>query len=553
VVRAALAFAPIDNLKITPSIYFQHVYFNDLPSFDPAGSNNPGDTFTQNWHTLNPQYSNVSAGWFVKQIPSQEPSSDQFYVPALKAEWHLASVDVTSSTSYMYRSFLAEQDWTTFTTYLLGLPWPLTSNAAALSIQPLKQNIFTQELRAQSADSKQPLQWTVGLFYTDSRQKDGQNSYTPDLPAQVLTATGQTIQQAFGEGLLPGNIGYYGLEQNRDTQLAGFGQVTYRLFERLSLVAGARVAREEVKYDVYQNGPLDGGASYRGGDQSQTVVNPKYGVNYQLDDNNLVYASATKGDRLGGVNYPLVENAGCKAALTAVGYQNGTPLSYQSDSLWSYELGSKNRLFGGRMQIEASAFFADWSNVQYPLYLTACGGEFTGNLAKARTRGFDFQTNVLVTEAFKVGLSMGYTDAKYATSLVANGVPVVANGEQINPWSSPWVVVPTAEYDFLFAGKYKMYARMDDSYHSKNPGPYQATNNPNSPIFNAAFIPNPSTNQLNIHVGTIWHGWDVSTYALNALNQHPVLYNYSRLPYEFNGAAFTTRPLTIGATANYRW
>jgi iron complex outermembrane recepter protein len=554
VLRAALTFAPTESLAITPSLYYQHIFFKDVPTFDPAGSNGPGDTFTHNWSSLNPQYSNVGDGRLVFQGLLLQPSSDQLYLPSLKGLLNLDAVSLTSSTSYLYRRYAAQQDFTTVNPVLVGLPWPVTANAASISYTPSYQNVFVQELRAQSPDSTRSLQWTLGLFYTKSRQENSQLVWSPYWPTQIEAAFGKPILQAFGQNLLPGNYSIYENEPISDTQLATFGQINYRLFNRLNLIAGVRVARETDKYSIYVNGPLNGpNATQFSGEQSQTVVDPKFGINAQLDDNNLLYISAAKGDRIGGVNPPFYNFAACNAALAALGYPNGAPSTYQGDTLWSYEIGSKNRVFGGRLQIEASAFHIKWSDIQQIVQVSACTEGFTSNLGKATSNGFDFQAAALVTDALRLALSLGYTNAKNATTIVSGGNAVVANGQQVNPYSSPWIVVPTAEYDFTIAGDQKGYLRVDDTFHSKNPGPYQPTNNTNSPTYNAFFIPNPAYNQLNAHLGTTWSSWDVSVYALNLLNSHPLLYNQQIQPFTFYGSTFTIRPLTIGFTSIYRW
>lgn len=555
VLRAALTFAPTSSLKITPSFYYQHKFFKDVPTFDPAGSNDPGDTFSENWHSLNPTYSNVGDGRLVFQGLLLQPSSDQLSLPSLKGELNLGSVSLTSSTSYLYRRYTAQQDFTTVMPVIIGLPWPLTANAAANSFTPSYQNIFTQELRAQSTDSDQPLQWTLGLFYTKSRQLSFQRVWSPYWPTQVQAAYGVPIEQTnFGQNLLPGDYSIYEREPISDTQLATFGQATYQIFKHVNLVAGARVARETDDYSIYISGPLNGpSATQFSGKSGQTIVDPKFGVNVQLDDNNLLYVSAAKGDRIGGINSPFYNIAACNAALAALGYPNGAPSTYKGDSLWSYEIGAKNKLFNGRLQLETSAFHIKWSDIQQIVQVPACTEGFTSNLGKATSNGFDFQAAALVSDAFKLGLSVGYTNAKNATTIVSGGNTVVANGQQVNPLSAPWIVVPSAEYDFTVAGDYKAYARVDDTFHSKNPGPYQPTNDTSSPTYNAYFIPNPAYNQLNVHLGTTWNGWDVSIYALNVLNSHPLLYNNQLQPFTFYGSTFTIRPLTIGFTSAYRW
>ena len=554
VLRVALTYAPLDTLKITPSIFYQRIHWNDEPTFDPGTSNSP-DVMTANWSSLNPTYSNVAAGRLVFQGFSLQPSDDKLFLPSLKIEEKWANIEFTSSTSYMNRNYNGEQDFTTPMSLFVGLPWPTTAQAAAQSYTPSTFNVFTQELRAQSANADQRLQWTFGLFYNDARQRNVQYLVSPYFPTQVFQATGQSVQQAFGQPMLPGGVSIYENEPDTDTQVAAYGQITYQLFRHVGLLAGARVARETDKYSIYVNGPLNGpNTTAFSGKEQETAVDPKYGVNVQLDENNLLYVSAAKGDRIGGVNPPPYDFPACIAALAALGYANASALStYKGDSLWSYEIGSKNRLFGGRLQLQGSVFHIDWNDVQQNQNVPTCQEGFTTNRGKATSNGFDLQAEALVTDALKLGVSVGYTNARNATTIISGGNPVISKGEQINPLSSPWIVVPTAEYNFTIAGGHKGYLRVQDTYHSKNPGPYNPNTDPSNPAYIAYFIPNPSYNQLDIHLGTTWNGWDASVYALNAFNSHPLLENESQYPATFVGSVFTLRPLTIGVTTMYHW
>ena len=553
VLHAALTLAATSSIRITPSVFYQHIYWNDVPTFDPGSSTYP-DTMTANWSSLNPTFSNVDAGRLAFQGLLLQPSDDQLYLPSLKIEDTLPGVSLASITSYLYRRYDAQQDFTTVMPFFVGLPWPTTPNAAANSYTPAYLNVFAQELRASSTNPDQRLQWTFGLFYNESRQTGYQWVWSPYFPTQVEEGTGQPIQQVFGQPQLPGNLSIYEREPLSDQQLAGYGQLSWQLVKHLSLVAGARVARETDKYSIYINGPLNGPtATQFSGTERQTVVDPKYGINLQLDENNLLYVSAAKGDRIGGVNPPFYNFTACNQALAALGYPNGAPGTYTGDSLWSYEIGSKNRLFDGRLELQVSAFHIKWSDIQQIVQVPACTEGFTSNLGQATSNGFDFQAQALITDRLKVGLSMGYTDARDSTTIVSGGNNVVANGEQINPYSAPWIIVPTLEYNFPIAPGHDGYARMDDTYHSKNPGPYNPTTDTASPTYNPYLIPNPGYNQLNMHVGMTWSGWDASVYALNAFNSHPLLYNNALQPFTFYGSAFTLQPLTIGVTVMYHW
>ena len=84
VVRAVLAFAPTESIRVTPSVFYQHLYYHDSSGFEPADSAAYNDAFTQQWASLNPHYSNVSAGDFVNAQLQQTPATDTLWLPALK-------------------------------------------------------------------------------------------------------------------------------------------------------------------------------------------------------------------------------------------------------------------------------------------------------------------------------------------------------------------------------------------------------------------------------------------------------------------------------------
>jgi iron complex outermembrane recepter protein len=543
VVRAALAFAPTASLKITPSLYYQHLYSHDSSGFEPAQSSQSADPFVQQWGTLNPQYSNIDHGRFVNPQLEQTPSTDTFYLPALKAELDLAAVQLISNTGYLHRSDTTNEDFTTATPVAFGLPWPLVAAAVDHNIISTEQKILTEDLRIQSADdSNKPLQWTLGFSFVQARQRSYNPEYSPYLPTLVP-----------GIVLLPGNLSYIGDERSTDKQLALYGQATYRVRKWLSVTAGARIARDSDDYSIFQTGPFAGGTSFASGKQSQTVKDPKVGVNFQLNDDNLLYVSAAKGDRVGGVNAPFPLTGACLSLLNQIGL-NGIPALFQGDSLWSYEIGSKNRLFEGHLVLQASAFHIEWSNVQQSVSLppNLCPETFTSNLGKATSNGADLQATALIGTALELGLAVGYTDAKDSQTLGPGAIEYVTSGQQINPYATPWTVVPSVQYSFMLAHRYKAYLRADDEFHSRNPGPF-AQQFANNVAVDPNFLANPSTNVLNVHLGANWNGWDTSIYALNVLNTHPLLYNTALETAQFVGPTYTIRPLTVGVRTIYRW
>jgi iron complex outermembrane receptor protein len=329
-------------------------------------------------------------------------------------------------------------------------------------------------------------------------------------------------------------------------------QATYHVTQRWGITTGARVARDSDDYSIYQTGPFAGGTSFASGTQSETVKDPKVSINFQLDENNLVYVSAAKGDRVGGVNAPFSLTGACLTLLNEIGL-NGIPPTFSSDSLWSYEVGSKNRLLDNHLVLQLSGFYIDWSNVQQSVSLppNQCPETFNFNLGKARSSGFDLQLAAEVGPA-ELGLSMGYTSAKDTETLGPSTIEYVTSGQQINPYSAPWIVVPSSSIRSppcratrpIFEWMTNSAARTAGRLRSNSPTTWR-------PIRISS--PNPSTNVLNAHLGLNWNGWDTSLYALNVLNSYPLLYNTALETAQFVGPTYTIRPLTVGMRAVYRW
>src|ERR1700687_1729038 len=91
--RAALKWALNDTLAITPSFYYQRLHINDTAAYW-VGLSNPGaDTF-YNGNALT------------------NPSTDPFWLAAVKVDWNLGFAQLTSNTSYLHRNQTSTSDYT---------------------------------------------------------------------------------------------------------------------------------------------------------------------------------------------------------------------------------------------------------------------------------------------------------------------------------------------------------------------------------------------------------------------------------------------------------
>jgi iron complex outermembrane recepter protein len=265
-------------------------------------------------------------------------------------------------------------------------------------------------------------------------------------------------------------------------------------------------------------------------------------LSYQADDKNLYYFSVGKGYRVGGGNSPLPD----------ICPSGAVPETYHSDSLWSYEIGAKDRLLNDRLQLDTSVFHIDWKNIQQSVPLPACAFAYIANTGEATSNGFDMAIQAVLTKQFKVDLALAYTDAKYTKNVVVAGIPIVDSGDQISAFSSPWNVTLAGTYTLPISSTVSGYARLQEVYHSRNPGPF-SFQIPNGISYSPQAVPNPETHVLGARAGITWQRFEVALFANNALNAHPYLNKAVDAPASSLVYYDTLIPRTIGLNATYRY
>src|ERR1700678_78819 len=295
----------------------------------------------------------------------------------------------------------------------------------------------------------------------------------------------------------------------------------------------------------------------------------------------MVYVSASKGFRPGGPNVSV--GAICGTSLNSLGLTQA-PGQYASDSLWSYELGSKDTFFDNTLQIDASIFYIDWNNIQQNVYLPSCGEQFTANLGKAKSVGGDIEVLYKPIQALTFDLTAAYTDARLtktscagsmaydnaSSSCIAPGAspsrPIATDGDAL--LGAPWAFTASSEYHFPEWQGRTPYFRVDVQ-HSTAQKSLLAGQDPNNGLFDNTLPGLPSVNNLSLRAGLRFNGFDISAYANNVTNAHPLMFEARDIAPTAGppgtGASQlgpTTddlyygrgvRPRTIGVTATYRY
>jgi iron complex outermembrane receptor protein len=410
-VRAALEFAPSDNLTITPRFVYQNVKMDGWNRIDVF------NILANPYTTTRPK---VTLGDRELFTQINEPFTDDFLLADLNVKYNFGDITLTSITSYTHRDILVVRDAGALTSSITGGSYGFPASVYTLN-SPLndatKAHGWTEEVRLSS--DKGRFKWVAGGFYTDSKR-----DYAQDLNVagfEALTGVHTT-------GIIaPKDSLYYSTLNYKLKQFAFFGEGTFAATDRLSVTAGLRYYNfkedKELLFDgffVLDPTPVGSTIVSQPGSTKADGVAPRFIVSYKVSDTTTLNAQASRGFRLGGINDPINLPL-CTAADRAT---FGGHDSFDDETAWSYEVGSKSRLFGGRGSINASAFYVDISDLQVIVTAGSCSSRLIYNTPKARSIGGEVEFAMAPTENFDFSISAGYADAQIRSTISGSpGLP----------------------------------------------------------------------------------------------------------------------------------
>jgi iron complex outermembrane receptor protein len=537
--RASLAWRPTDKLIVTPSIDVARMFSHDILSSWMKISDIGG----RNYRTGNGQ---------------PTTNLEKYALTALSIEADLGWAKLTSTTSNFFRR---ETGYYDYVVYMGGNftpdgnldPWMANPEYFSDNYSGNKNNIYTQEIRLASVNPEARLNWVVGAYAGRIRQSSQQRVRDIFLDDYVGA---KSIEAVYGYPYLPGGIAYAENINTHEDQEALFGEMSFDVTRRLRLTGGLRYSIARFDFTGHANGPMASGpvGLRSGGKSRERPVTPKFGVQFNFDDDNMIYATAAKGFRIGGANRLIPRDPRCDAVFAALGLL-AAPVDYDSDSLWSYEIGTKNKLLDGRLRWAGAAYYIEWKNIiRNVAGRSGCPYSLIANLGDATSKGFDFQADWMATDALQINLAVGYNLAETTTTLRVPGAvqDLATKGHTLG--GSPWTINLAATYEFEApAIGLPAYLRADFTYRSVNTGLRPESD----PTYPRSYDPlgtfGDPTHELRVRAG-VRHGsgLNVSLFVNNLLNDNPV--NYARTNNRTNIFVFTpSRPRTVGLTAIYRY
>ncbi len=353
-----------------------------------------------------------------------------------------------------------------------------SASSIAIDQARTQADTFTQELQLLS-NTGNKLEYVLGGFFLNDNLVNG--FINQQLPRTIVsTALAAPITA-------PANNGTYQFERVKVYSRAAYGQATYHLTDAWSVTGGVRYTHEKKTYlnatgyfylpATAPNGanpltlitiddPLPSNGIFpavpnncgENGVTAATVLNSagaqvlstycplsfsevtwKGGTEFKLTDRNLVYASVSTGFRSGGFN------AGLAASQSAP--------TFGSEKVIAYEVGSKNRFFDNTLQLNLSAFYNRYRDLQESRQIIVGGTtlQTTFNAARARSYGLETEAIWQPTRALTFGANLSLLNAKYSSfkdvtlpfggsilvndatqtsATVVNGVTIAAAGQR---------------------------------------------------------------------------------------------------------------------------
>jgi outer membrane receptor protein involved in Fe transport len=414
---AALLWRATDSLDVTLRVMFQDTKVHGFPTaFAPLPN------FTV------PSYITDRA------FDVQPYATDTWTLPTLDFKYSGSGWSFVWANSYFYRHTHDVEDSSYGTQQILYGP---TYNLTGVAPQPYlwvgdrNHDQVSSEARF-SFDPIHNISGTFGLYYSNTHTR-----FTiPETNANGLSAPG-TTSCSFGSPQFPCTVmspawpndeiwtqTNPGTEEDKSI----FGELYYKFLDKWTLTLGGRQYWLSQTADYSADGFLNGGPTPSSPQSnSQSGFNPKVALQLQANAATMVYASASKGFRAGGAqaNFP-----GC--ATTAIPVEDITHV--KSDTLWTYELGTKVQTSG--VLVSAAAYDIEWSDLQQQVALQ-CGFYLQVNGNKARIRGGELEADGRITQElqFRAGIGIAksdITDPGNLALVAQGGAPGIQPGTRIS-------------------------------------------------------------------------------------------------------------------------
>jgi outer membrane receptor protein involved in Fe transport len=497
--RASLLYAPNKDFSLRLSAVAQNIEVDSssVVESDPE--------------TLATLHGRQSSSQFVPQFHDVN-----YRVYNATLNWNMGWAALTSSTSAARQKQTYRDDATYNLSALIASIFETPNELYLAQNTNLKK--FTQEVRL-SSNPGGAFDWLAGVYYTDEEGLIKQR-YAPVNPGTLTPITALPLLASVELA-------------SKYKEYAAFANTTFHFGPRYDLDLGARYSHNKQDAQQAQDGALVGGPSNLTAESSEHVFTYAIAPKFKIDDRNSLYARAAKGFRPGGPNV-LPPNAPA-----------GTPTTYASDSVMSYEIGYKSLSADGKLSFEVAAFHIDWKDIQLLAVVNGFGVNTNG--VGATSNGLEFNATLRPVQGLRLSANGSYNKARLDgdTDPLVGGV----KGDRL-PFSPKISMALMADYRWSVGDTTQAFAgasvrHLSDQSASFD-GAYRTAHGRQREV--------PSYNVVDAYVGLEMGTWTLEAYGKNLGNSHGKVSTGAQTANGMNvapGGAINTgviAPRTLGVT-----
>ena len=293
-----------------------------------------------------------------------------------------------------------------------------------------------------------------------------------------------------------------------------FGEVTIAMSDRWSTTIGGRYNEQELNRS--------------GITVKSNSFSPKLTLAYDPNDDAMVYVTAARGFRAGGVN----------AFITPASPPELLPFqTFEPDTVWNYEVGAKTTLNDGRLLLNAVAFYIDWSDAQVPITIPG-QPPFRTPISTAgdiSSEGLEIEFEADPIDGLALSVSASWVQTEFDEDSVALGV---SKGDPF-PFSFESNLSAAVNYTFSISDRWDAFLGGNINHVGRG----YAGVGTGEPIGDYTLT--------NLSVGLRRGDWEYQLYANNAFNSDGLVNVESSRLALFAGRPdapyrFINRPRTIG-------
>ncbi|MEO9599508.1 TonB-dependent receptor [Parasphingorhabdus sp.] len=399
---------------------------------------------------------------------------------------------------------------------------------------------WSTELRLQSNETT-GLNWMLGGVYAEDSSTRFQRrpfsiAFFRDLlglPAAALPPAGTEITPI--NDLLTADVTSFGM----------FGEVSWTSPDSaLTVSAGLRWQHDKVATSFFAERnavfpPFTAVPQSQAGEASFDNFLPRFAANYEIADDINIYATVSRGGKPGGFN------------LATTTFPNlGLPSTFDSETLWNYEVGVKLASPDNRVRLDASLFLIDWTDIQVSSFFidpaTFASGTVTQNGAEATSKGIEVSLMVEPVDGLVLESSFGYQNSRFGSFpnaiIDSTGTTADASGNRL-PLAPELSASVSAQYNHSFSSGSDAFLRLEyvfrDSLFTDNESRVAA------PDFVDEY------DYVNLRVGFDIGSFEMLAFVENVFDENYVTGYFT--PNSITGVLATVNPRRYGISGTFRF